>query len=278
MYSAPPTHPGANPPQAYPPPHSGHSATPYGAPNSPPPHFGQPPMGIPKPCPTGMPTSIPTPMPTYPHGQQQPQYPTSPTGPMSPTYAPMVQPHFQHQAPNSILCGPLLRYQNLDIRQGLWIGSVLVVSRPEVYGHLPPVLEWSDGLSAPQVITAEAIDSYERSMFWRFELRIPQDMNATKRITYSLNTGPTKYSFFVAGRNESFRWMFYSCNGFSSSTDAGKCGVGGLARDGCSPSVLQECHLSCFALFLPALAHRLMRVHFLRHLCSPLHLLLHLEV
>ncbi|KAK3804811.1 MAG: hypothetical protein JOS17DRAFT_693125 [Linnemannia elongata] len=119
------------------------------------------------------------------------------------------------------MCGPLLRYQNMDLHQGNWIGSVMMVSRPDPHGQQspPPVLTWSDGRSHPQHVTGQAIDGYNQSIFWRFALVIPQDPQATKKITYSINGGAT-YWFFIAGRSESFRWMFYSCNGFSSATDS----------------------------------------------------------
>ncbi|KAG0241920.1 hypothetical protein BGW41_005085 [Actinomortierella wolfii] len=118
----------------------------------------------------------------------------------------------------SFQCGPLLRYQNLDLHGGNWIGSVLMVSTPNAVDQPAPVLTWNDGRTS-QPVTAQAIDGYQQSIFWRFALTIPQDHHATKRITYSINGGP-QYWFFIPGRSESFRWMFYSCNGFSLSTDS----------------------------------------------------------
>lgn len=115
-------------------------------------------------------------------------------------------------------CGPLLRYQNLDLHQNNWIGSVMVVSKPEAHAQPAPVLTWNDGRSS-QKVTAQAVDGYNQSIFWRFALVIPMDQHATKKISYSINGGPN-YWFFVAGRAESFRWMFYSCNGFSSNVDS----------------------------------------------------------
>ncbi|KAG0267868.1 hypothetical protein DFQ27_008048 [Actinomortierella ambigua] len=123
----------------------------------------------------------------------------------------------------SFQCGPLLRYQNLDLRSGSWLGSVLMVSTPSVVDQGAPVLTWSDGgqqhQQSQQKVTGQAIDGYQQSIFWRFSLAIPQDPHVTKRITYSINGGP-QYWFFIPGRSESFRWMFYSCNGFSLATDS----------------------------------------------------------
>ncbi|KAF9995812.1 hypothetical protein BGZ65_008566 [Modicella reniformis] len=157
-------------------------------------------------------------MPSYSYGQQQ-HHPYPPTSP------PLPQPLFQHPqlggafSASPFKCGPLLRFQNLDNNQGLWIGSVLVVSNPETFGQPPPVLTWSDGRSSSPPITAENIDMYRQSVFWRFPLVIPQDPYGTKKITYSINNGQS-YGFFVAGVPETFRWMFFSCNGFSSAVDS----------------------------------------------------------
>ncbi|KAG0199590.1 hypothetical protein BGX28_007137 [Mortierella sp. GBA30] len=207
-------------PNAYPggtmyPPPPGQYATPQ----------AQAPSGAP--LPPSMPLAMPTPQP---YGQPPQSYPSNTMSPPFSQVPTMPQQHQQqhyhqpaatssHTATFGFQCGPLLRYQNLDLHQGHWLGSVLMVSKPESYGQPAPVLTWSDGRSHPQQVTAQAIDGYKQSIFWRFGLVIPQDPHGTKKITYSINNGPS-YWFFVAGRTESFRWMFYSCNGFSSSTDS----------------------------------------------------------
>ncbi|KAI1305404.1 hypothetical protein EDD11_004995 [Mortierella claussenii] len=226
-----PTHSGM-----YPPPPGNPSGNPYGAQVTAP--YGMP-TQVPTPRPTGgLPHSMPSPTSnSYPYGQpQSQQYPsTTPGDAMSPPFTPV--PSMPHQFPQqqhhhqghqqsgvssntfAFQCGPLLRYQNMDLQHGYWIGSVMMVSKASSYGQPPPVLTWSDGRSAPQHVTAQAVDNFQQSVFWRFALVIPQDPHATKKITYSVNQGP-QYWFFIAGRSESFRWMFYSCNGFSSTTDA----------------------------------------------------------
>ncbi|KAF9184136.1 hypothetical protein BGZ51_003533 [Haplosporangium sp. Z 767] len=216
---APQSGSGYAPPPMAPPP----ASNPYGSSVSGP----YAPPGVPPPT---MPTPHQYPAPHH----QPPQHQHSQGSLMSPSFSSMpsipTQPYFPqpgHGAPPSIIqtansgfqCGPLLRYQNLELHQGNWLGSVLVVSKPEAYGQPAPVLTWSDGRSHPQNVTAQAIDGYNQSIFWRFALVIPQDPHGTKKISYSINNGP-QYHFFVAGRSETFRWMFYSCNGFSSSTDS----------------------------------------------------------
>jgi hypothetical protein len=256
----------------YPPqPHPTPSTAPYGAPVTSP--YGPAPP-FPEARPSGLPTAVPTPMPGYPHTPGYP--PTSPTSPMmQPPYAPMSSiPQTQFQPASPFRCGPLLRYQNLDIQQGIWIGSILVVSRPENQGQ-PPVLTWSDNKTS-QNVTAEVIEGYQHSYFWRYSLRIPQEQ-VTKTITYSFNNGPAKWYFYIAGRPETFRWMFFSCNGFSSSTDASKCesndhggSQAGVIGGNCKSGII--CHiLSLFCCSSPFLR---MRVLFLRHVCSLLCLLL----
>ncbi|KAG0351931.1 hypothetical protein BGZ54_003046, partial [Gamsiella multidivaricata] len=229
MYPPPATQPGSAPGAAYgpsippatgmyPPPPGSPAGNPYGVPTQ-----------VPTPHPTGFPASMPQPSPAFPYGQPPPQqYPPAPyQQPTSPTVGQQRQypgqGHVPHQQQPSqafaVKCGPMIRYQSLDLHNGHWIGSVLVVSKPEAYGQPAPVLTWSDGRAGPQMVAAQPIDTFNQSVFWRFALVIPQDMQATKKITYSINGGPS-YWFFVAGRAESFRWMFYSCNGFSSATDS----------------------------------------------------------
>ncbi|KAF9349330.1 hypothetical protein BGX26_012362 [Mortierella sp. AD094] len=232
MYPPPATPPigGMYPPPGAPSgnPYGAPAISPYGMPSSIPTSTPSMPTQIPTPNPTGIPQSMPTP---HAYGQQQQPYPPLP---MPTAHQQQHQQYPQHQpqqpyqpqqqqgaGPSSAFgfqCGPLLRYQNLDIHRGIWLGSVLMVAKPESYGQPAPVMTWSDGRSAPQHVTAQPIDTYKQAVFWRFALEIPQDAHATKKITYSINNGPS-YWFFVAGRAESFRWMFYSCNGFSMSTD-----------------------------------------------------------
>lgn len=235
----------------YPPPVPQPGAPPAGGAYPPPAQlpFSGMPSAVPTPIPTGgVPTSMPSPQqygqqPTMPnvypqlqpvqqqhsHGSMVP--PFSPVQPSSPYGQPAYPPQPSNYQPPTVnpsstygfMCGPLLRYQNMDLHQGNWLGSVMMVSRPDPHGHQnpAPVLTWSDGRSPhPQHVTGQAIDGYNQSIFWRFALVIPQDPQVTKKITYSINGGAT-YWFFVAGRSESFRWMFYSCNGFSSATDSG---------------------------------------------------------
>ncbi|KAF9431572.1 hypothetical protein BGZ76_000131 [Entomortierella beljakovae] len=215
MYPPPPAPPigGGSSGGMYPLPGSP-SGNPFGASVTPP--FGMP---IPSTAGTSMPTAMPTPQG---YGQQpypppvsvpahypQPPQPQSPVHPQYPQHQQSFHhPHQppQHQQSGSNLvsagafkCGPLLRYQNIDIHQGYWLGSVLMVSKAEAYGQPAPVLTWSDGRSPAQHITAQAIDNYNQSIFWRFSLAIPQDPQHSKKITYSVNQGPS-YWFFVAGR------------------------------------------------------------------------------
>ncbi|CAO3568087.1 unnamed protein product [Mortierella alpina] len=217
---APPTsnaYPGG---MMYPPPAPQHGSPGYAPPASTGP-YSAPPVQSPYGAPAGHPMPQAMPVPN--------QYGQPPQNVMSPPFSPVPtmppqQQHYQqppsaHTATFGFQCGPLLRYQNVDIHQGHWLGSVMMVSKPEAHGQPAPVLTWSDGRSHPQQVTAQAIDGYKQSIFWRFGLVIPQDPQGTKKITYSINGGPN-YWFFVAGRSESFRWMFYSCNGFSSATDS----------------------------------------------------------
>ncbi|KAF9133217.1 hypothetical protein BGX30_012378, partial [Mortierella sp. GBA39] len=211
-------HTAYQPPAAYPPQQQATPGYPGAMMYPPPPQPGAPPAGgayaggaYPPPAQlpfSGMPTAVPTPNSTgggvpmsMPSPHQYGQQPAMPQG------------YPQHQP---------VQNQYSQGNMGNWLGSVMMVSKPDPHGQQgpPPVLTWSDGRSPhPQQVTGQGIDGYNQSIFWRFALVIPQDPQATKKITYSINGG-SNYWFFVAGRSESFRWMFYSCNGFSSATDS----------------------------------------------------------
>ncbi|KAG0085859.1 hypothetical protein BGZ92_008646 [Podila epicladia] len=219
----PPPSTAYSPSASYPPPTVGaNSGNPYGATVTAP--YGSPvtvPGSVyPPPSPYGVPTSVPAPQPTGLPNMPQ-AMPSHHQFAHQGSQSSLVSPAGAYPPSSTFAfrCGPLLRYQNLDLHQGNWIGSVMVVSKPEAHGQPVPVLTWSDGRLAPQKVTAQAVDGYNQSIFYRFTLVIPQDQHVTKKINYSIDGGPS-YWFFVAGRAESFRWMFYSCNGFSSNVDS----------------------------------------------------------
>ncbi|KAL1920335.1 uncharacterized protein VTP21DRAFT_1481 [Calcarisporiella thermophila] len=114
----------------------------------------------------------------------------------------------------SWICGPLLRYEN--VLNNVWRGSVLMVEKTEESDV--PVLEWWFEGGREQEkgrVTGEAIDNYEGHVFWRFGLEIPLDQD-DQCVGYSICGGP-KNTWFLPGINQKYRWMFFSCNGYSQS-------------------------------------------------------------
>lgn len=141
-----------------------------------------------------------------------------------------------------IVCGPLLNYRRMSgehTASPVWHGSVLIVTTP---GQRPEALS----LHCAGIADAEgrmqyaqgrnersfrAIKLYEdpRTAFFNYEIEVPfQDTEALWEYTIprmveasGLRKGhpdkPTR--FFVCAKQESFRIMFHSCNGFSVGTD-----------------------------------------------------------
>lgn len=56
--------------------------------------------------------------------------------------------------------------------------------------------------------------------FWRFKIEIKQG-ETEMPVSYKINNG-RELTFFVPGREENFRWVGHSCNGFSAGVDTEK--------------------------------------------------------
>src|SRR3569833_1017789 len=158
---------------------------------------------------------------------------------------------------NEVVCGPLLNYRRMDGRR--WYGSVLIVTRGggKTQSFVPTlILTRSAGLGSEQFaakhtspngeankqpegacsssaseaahtteIPGTCLYSDPRSTFWAFDLIV--DITDTQtRWEYEIpgmdflsKTKPRRNSFFVPSITESFRILFYSCNGFSDGID-----------------------------------------------------------
>ncbi|KAG0177072.1 hypothetical protein DFQ29_005293 [Apophysomyces sp. BC1021] len=128
-------------------------------------------------------------------------------------------PHFGHHherhQPSEVVCGPLLRYIDIDYNASVWRGSALIVSNDR---H-PPTFQVH--LTAPSGKThtvnsqGERLDVFRHEYyFWRYELRLPL-LGEPQVATYSSNAVVTPFTFHLPAITESMRFMFYSCNGFS---------------------------------------------------------------
>jgi hypothetical protein len=128
------------------------------------------------------------------------------------------QLEMQHQ-PSQVLCGPLLRYEKIDYDKRLWRGSCLIVSNDT----RPPTLRVavSDANNSSPGFTLDyygtCLDSFRNQyQFWRFQLDIPLK-EYDQIVTYSASCldKQERYSFHLCAIQDSMRWVFHSCNGFS---------------------------------------------------------------
>lgn len=148
------------------------------------------------------------------------------------------------QPSNGVYFGPYLRYTNMDIERGNWLGSILLSTNT---GQPPTIhLHQSVDLSPnPQQLKAVPIYSHQRWIFYRYEIDIPMDDEGAKW-TYAITShlGCTRYEFLVAGRHEtSWRFIAHSGNDFAMNVNANERnklgGLGFMWKD-----ILQK-HIDC---------------------------------
>ncbi|KAF9956054.1 hypothetical protein BGZ72_003080 [Mortierella alpina] len=121
-------------------------------------------------------------------------------------------------------CGPVLRYQDIQVDRRRWIGSVLIVTDKE---DLPPRLVVHDptkprvGYSHPR-----RLETWEGNHFYRYEIQLTLMTHREKRIEYWFETEdgervatPQKWNFHAPALDEAHNWAFYSCNGFTSDVE-----------------------------------------------------------
>jgi len=112
--------------------------------------------------------------------------------------------------------GPYLRYTNMDIDLGIWLGSVLIISTDPQ----PPTvhLHQSQDLSPnPRQLKANPIFTHRAWTFYRYDIDIQMGDTPTQW-TYAVtsNMGCIRFEFLVAGKHErTWRWVAHSCNDFS---------------------------------------------------------------
>lgn len=145
---------------------------------------------------------------------------------------------------NGVYFGPYLRYTNMDIERGMWIGSVLLVTdAPQ-----PPTIHIHQSVDLspnPRQLKAQPIFSHQRWMFYRYEIDLQMEEQGMKW-TYAITShlGCTRYEFLVAGRHEtSWRFIAHSGNDFALNVNANERsklgGVGYMWKD-----ILQK-HIEC---------------------------------
>ncbi|KAG0207139.1 hypothetical protein BGX31_002617, partial [Mortierella sp. GBA43] len=120
--------------------------------------------------------------------------------------------------------GPVLRFQDIDVGAGKWIGSALIVTDR----HDPPRLVIRDATKKKSQAFSRArlLDTWEGNNFYRYDIELKLLTHREKNIEYWFETEsgarvdePQKWNFFVPALDEAFNWAFYSCNGFTSDVE-----------------------------------------------------------
>lgn len=121
--------------------------------------------------------------------------------------------------PGEVVCGPLLRYIDINYTTREWRGSILVVSDDH---SAPPidiqVTEPATKRTVHLQPRSEKLDTFrQRYHFWRYDVRI-QLTDQAQVMSYSTphkNWAQPAFQMHLPAYFESMRFMFYSCNGFS---------------------------------------------------------------
>ena len=132
---------------------------------------------------------------------------------------------------NGVYFGPYLRYTNMDLERGIWLGSILLVTdAPQ-----PPTIHIHQSVDLspnPRQLKASPISVHQRWTFYRYDIDLQMDEHASAKWTYAITShlGCTRYEFLVAGRNETnWRFIATSGNDFSLSVNANeRAKVGGI--------------------------------------------------
>ncbi|KAL0078565.1 hypothetical protein J3Q64DRAFT_1645692 [Phycomyces blakesleeanus] len=130
--------------------------------------------------------------------------------------APQLEP-IVHE-PSEVVCGPLLRYIEIDYRRRTWHGSSLVVSNDQRPPKLELKVQEKDSKTVQTIqVQGELLDVFRNKYyFWRFAINVPLT-DEGQVATYTLSCLPEtqSYNFHLPAYDESMRFMFHSCNGFS---------------------------------------------------------------
>lgn len=126
---------------------------------------------------------------------------------------------YKIQPTNAVYFGPYLRYVNMDVENGIWHGSILIVTDapqpPTIHIHLSV-----DLAPNPKQLQPRPIYTHQRWKFYKYDIELKMK-EVTERWTYAITShlGCTRYEFVVAGRQETgWRFIAHSCNDFAAGT------------------------------------------------------------
>ena len=134
---------------------------------------------------------------------------------------------------NAVYFGPYLRYTNMDLERGIWLGSILLVTdAPQ-----PPTIHIHQSIDLspnPRQLKASQISVHQRWTFYRYDIDLQMEEHTSAKWTYAITShlGCTRYEFLVAGRNETnWRLIATSGNDFSLNVNANeRARVGGIGH------------------------------------------------
>ena len=118
---------------------------------------------------------------------------------------------------NSVYFGPYLRYTNMDLDRGLWLGSILLIADAQQQPPTIHIHQSTDLSPNPRQLKAHPIHSHQRWIFYRYDVDLPMEESGAAKWTYAVTShlGCTRYEFLVAGRWEtSWRFIAHSGNDF----------------------------------------------------------------
>lgn len=120
---------------------------------------------------------------------------------------------YKVNATNGVYFGPYLRYTNMDLERGLWLGSIMLVTD----AAQPPTIHihQSNDLSPnPRQLKALNIATHQRWTFYKYEVDLRMDENGPSKWTYAITShlGCTRYEFLVAGKHDT-NWRFIATSG-----------------------------------------------------------------
>lgn len=122
---------------------------------------------------------------------------------------------------NGVYFGPYLRYVNMDMERGLWLGTIMLITdAPQ-----PPTIHIHKSVDLspnPRQLKANPIFTHQRWVFYRYDVDLQMSEGAGDKWTYAITShlGCTRYEFLVAGRFETnWRFIAHSGNDFAMNTN-----------------------------------------------------------
>ncbi|GFG13625.1 uncharacterized protein YGR266W [Aspergillus udagawae] len=138
---------------------------------------------------------------------------------------------------NGVYFGPYLRYTNMDLERGIWLGSILLVTD----AAQPPTIHIHQSVDLspnPRQLKPMSIAMHQRWTFYKYEVDLRMEESGPAKWTYAITShlGCTRYEFLVAGRYETnWRFVATSGNDFSLNVNANERsrlgGVGFMWKD-----------------------------------------------